>query len=310
MELTNITELIPRDGMLALLRLCGDRQIGAACSDYEIFRAFCHAVPLLEGHPLPRSIHEALQRELGFPLKLAPDTCDRWWRACAESLVLNPRSQPLTLKAPVNEEWRPPAWRINQTALVLDGARLLHTEADSWRAWEREMRSALDEFCKAGGSVVRLVPTADACDRVPDLYHVEQALKRKEDNPVLTAQLFRCLAQELQKRDMTLWLDTDSCGARAVSLLAYAERCVGLPRLIWTCTDRDTFEALRDWQSLPHGFEMRFAVKDGISDGELREIARSYPIGRLWKLRHQSYGNGMTTLEFFEFEIREKSLDR
>lgn len=305
MELTNITELIPRDEICALLHLCGveERQIGADCSDYEIFRAFCQSVPLLVGHPLPRSIDDALERELGLPLKLAPDTCDRLWRTCAERLAVEPRSQPLTLTAPLQGEWKTPDWRIGQRALVLGGANLLPTEADSWKAWEIEMRSVLDGFGKTGGSIVRLAPDAKACDTVPDLYHVEQALKKQEASPVLTAQLLRFLAAELQKREMTLWLDADFCGARAVSLLSYAERSVGMPRLIWTCTDRDTFEALCDWQARPHGFEMRFAVKDGISDGELREIARSYPLGRLWKLCDQTDENGMTALQFYECKI-------
>lgn len=300
MELTNITELIPRDEICALLHLCGaDGRIGADSSDYEIFRNFCHVVPLLVGHPLPCAIQDALQRELGLTLALSPDTCDLLWCACAERLALETRCQPFVLSAPSIVEWRMPNWHIGQTALVLDCASLLHTEADSWNGWETEMRSRLDEFCKKGGSIVRLAPDADACDTVPDLYHVEQALKKREAPSVLTAQLLRFLAAELQKREMTLWLDTDFCDARVVALLSYAQRSVGLPSLIWTGKSSDTFEALRNWQACSHGFQMRFAVRDGITDGELREIARSYPLGRLWKLCDQTDGNGVMTVKIY-----------
>lgn len=306
MELTNITELIYCDAIGDLLRLCGvdEREISADASDYERFRALCHAVPLLTGHPLPCAIREALRCSLGLDLPLSPETCDDLWIACAERLATETRRRPLTLSDPDRVDWKSPDWHIRQTAWVLDGTQLLDTQTETWDAWEREMRGRMDECCRADGAVVvRFSPDTDACGVIPDRYHVEQALQKRETSPVLTAQIFRFLAAELQRRGMTLWLDTDSCGADAVSLLTYAERCVGLPDMIWTCKTPDAFAALRDWQTRPHPSQIRFAVRDGITDGELREIARAYPLGRLWKLCDPIDGNDATSVQIYECRI-------
>ena len=310
MTATNITELIWNDAICGVLRLCGanECELGHSASDYEKFRALCRAVPYLSGHPLPTQLSVILRERLGVVLAPSSKTCDRIWRLCAERLLEFPLPAPIPLPtfSPERVERNPSAWHKLHTLSVLDGACLLSTNADSWLVWETEMRSAWDRSCKARGGAVRFTPDAAACDVIPDPYHVEQALQKGEDSPVLTAQVFRFLAAELQKREMTLWLDTDLCGARILPLLAYAERSVGLPKLIWMCKTRDAFEAICNWQMCPHECEIRFAVGDGITDGELQALAQVYPIGRLWRLSDGRQRGDGTSIEIYECE---KSLD-
>lgn len=302
MELTNITELIRNDDTRGLLRLCGvdERRIGEDASDYELFSALCQAVPLLTGHPFPHALEKALQSELGVTPSLSPDNCDRIWRVCADRLYESRRQEPLTLAQTDDTAWTPSAWRVKSRHLVLDGSTLPATRASSWSAWEAEMRTVLDGFCRQGGSIVRLAPDAQTCDEIPNLYRVEQALKARRYAPVLTAQVFRFLASELQKRDMMLWIDTSLCGKDIQKLLVYAESRVGLPSLIWTGTDSNTCRELWRWQACAHGFEIRYAVSDGITDDELHVIARSYPVGRLWKLCEQAHTGDVMTVVVYE----------
>ena len=302
MELTNITEWIRCDEILGLLRLCGadERQIGTSGSDYEFFSALCRAMPLLTGHPLKTAIEKALQNELGMTQLLSPDTCDAIWRACADKLLEDQRLAQPTLSRADGAEWTSPAWRALKTHLVLDGATLLQTNASSWSEWEAEMRSSLDDFGRRGGSIVRLSPDAAACAEIPNLYRVEQSLKSGEASPMLTAQVLRFLAVELQKRDLWLWIDTAFCGKDALNLLGYAERHVGLPCLIWTGNAPDTCQAFFEWQSCAHAFEIRFAVRDGISDDALRSIAKAYPQGRLWKLGKDTKEGDLIPVTIYE----------
>lgn len=298
MELTNITELIRNNETCGLLRLCGadEQQIGANASDYAFFSALCQAVPQLTGHPFPHALAKALQNELGVTLSLSPNHCDRIWKACADRLYESRRCEPLTLAQSDEPEWTPLAWRVKGRHLVLDGSVLLQTKTCSWSAWDAEMRRVLDGFCRQGGSIVRLAPDAAACLEAPNLYRVEQALKEGKSAPVLAAQVLRFLASELQKRDMMLWIDTAPCGKDIQKLLSYAESRVGLPSLLWTGTDANVCRELWHWQSCAHGFEIRYAVCDGITDGALQEIARSYPVGRLWKLCEESHTEDTMTV--------------
>ncbi len=299
MELTNITELIRTEEICRLLRLCGidERQIGADASDYEFFSALCHAVPLLMGHPLPHALDDALQSELGVTLPLSPDFCDTLWKACADRLLSMPRFQPLTLTLSDAPKWMPPKWYATGTHFVLDGSKLLQTKSSSWSEWEAEMQMELDLFCKSGGGVVSLSPDAAACAEAPNLYRVEQLLRKGESAPMLTSQVFRFLVVELQKRNRMLWLDTALCGKQILNLLHYAERTMGLPSLIWTGTGHDTCQALWKWQSCAHDCEIRYAVSDAVTENQLQAIARSYPIGRLWKL--SSDRNDAETLKIY-----------
>lgn len=286
MELSNITELIRTDEICRLLRLCGadERRIGAEASDYEFFSTLCDAVPLLTGHPLLHALENALKNELGVTASISPDTCCILWKTCADRLLQIRRFKPLTIAPFEAPDWTPPMWRVDQTHILLEGASLLPTKACSWSEWEAEMRVTLDVFCKSGGDVVLFAPDAAVCAEVPNLYRVEQSLRHGVHTPMLTAQVFRFLAVELQKRNMILLIDTKLCGEGVLNLLNYAERSVGLPRLIWMGADRDTCQALWAWQSCPHGFEIRYAVNKAITDRELQAIAHTYPIGRLWKL--------------------------
>lgn len=294
MTATNITELIWNNDICGTLRLCGidAREIDASVSDYEKFRALCRAMPMLRGHRLPMQIGQLLRDRFDLSLMPSPETCDRLWLLCADKLAEHSFCKPLVLP-PIRSEsmkWNSPMWYPLYTVSVFDASLFLHTKAESWYAWETEMQERLDDFLQDGRYAVLFKPTADMCEKFPDIYHVDQALKKRDDPPLLMAQLFRFLSVELSKRNATLLLDADRCGKGILSFLTRIEQRVGLPQMVWMSEELPTRDALIAWQACARSAEIRYAVRASVTDDALREIAARYPLGRLWMLAENGTG--------------------
>lgn len=291
----NITELIWNEELCGLLRLCGaeEREIGATASDYEKFRATCHAIRLLAGHSLPMRLAAILSRYFRIETPISANTCDEIWKKTADMLLYHPISQEEIAVASVFDREQPSPVLQNRLSLsaAFPATLFVRTRSESVDAWMREIESVLRDANLRGCQTLFFGLPAVYSDRKPDLYHVDLVLhqpkKVKTDLDLLYAQMMRSVSQICQRLGIKLLFRAECEAEDAVTLLSRVEREVGLPPVIWTTPREDTRNALIEWSKARHENEVIAALtqSDYADDAALLEAtaqwACRYPVGRL-----------------------------
>lgn len=290
----NITELIGREEMRLVLRLCGtgEDECGETASDYEMFRAFCRVTPLLSGHLLLARARAILREGFGITETPSCCTCDAIWRETADLLLQAPRAAD-SFEGLLWEEGNPALLSENRVSLssAFPATLLVRTRAGSFDSWMREIESVLCDAAARGCKSIFFGLPEPYTDRRPDVYHVDQALhkprREKPDLDLLHAQLMRVVAQLSQGLGLRMILRVE-CGAEdAVAVLGRVEREVGLPSLIWTTAREDVRDALVKWSAEEHGGEIFAALTESDFPSEearsaiVSAWATEYPVGRL-----------------------------
>jgi len=292
--ITNPIELFWSDELLALLRLCGQKEemIGERASDYDRFLSLCRALPLLKGHPTRNWIASVLEKH--FDLKELPteETAPTIWKNLCECLFENPISP----KDLVSGAWLcdglvlPNNLPANITP-VLDANLLLKTQSQTTAAWSARIAETVAHFAAKGCKkiVLHLTHTFDFV--MPSIYHVDRALTlAKRDSEVinlLTCQLMRELCVAAQKYNLLLTLVCNGNSAALVSLLEYTEESVGLPRICWSTREAREAHTFLDFSAKPHKSEILAALpyEFAMTQNELLSTIESwqvrYPVGRL-----------------------------
>ena len=291
---TNAGELLRFPECYRLLRLCGipTRECSDEASDYELFRSFARALPILTGHPLKEDLC-AFWKDLfkGIPLP-SPDSCDEIWQKTAAYLLANPITAETLLKN------APCACLVGVEALeqtpagirpIVDAKDLLKTRVRSLADWQGETASAVEKMRSKGGDVVRICLPDDYRFEIPDLYHAEQALlqdrRTQQQEWVLLSQLVRGICS-LGCSSVRLLLEIECDARQAADLLEYVERTVGLPTLFWASSPQNA-DAMLTLQAREHAREMAWCWRlrelpsKGELLGELEAVSARYPLGRL-----------------------------
>lgn len=298
-ELGNVTELIAREELARLLRLCGvEESVITHGSDYDRFFALCKVVPLLTGHPLLCKLRFLCARGLGVEEPLSVSNCAVVWQKTAQKLLETPLT-PFLLASRLMGDGHV-AWLCQgelpqdlpqSVPPVLFFDDWIDTGAHDLDAWTRQIECAADAFCARGCDRVYLTLPASFHDIRPDPYHVQQALgkgeRTQEDRCLLIAQAVRILCGLCREKKLALILSVDCDGEDVTSLLERTERDVGLPTLCWTATRTDTRDALLSLQARPHDNRWDFALELSRYPSSLalsyavEEAASVYPLGRL-----------------------------
>ncbi len=295
MSLGTLTEMIGRESLVRLLRLCGAQACETAdtASDYEVFRAFCRSAEYLSGHPLLARARAILKQCFSIDEPISPETCDAIWKSTADALLQAPISIDLDAVELNTETCIPQLREENRISLAsaFPATLLARTRSGSFDAWMREIGSVLTDARARGCTRVFFGLPAPYTDRKPDIYHVDQVLhqarRQKPDLDLLYAQLMRTLAKHARELGMELILRVE-CGAEdAIALLDRVERDVGLPPLVWSAADADTRDALIEWSSKQHDravtaalIERDYPTADAL-DESVSVWATVYPVGRL-----------------------------
>lgn len=251
MKASNVTELMLGDKVEQLLKLCidGHSEKGRKDSDYDRFLRFCRLVPLFAGHPLQNSAAQYLKRYFDTELAIIPENAEKLWRLTAEQLLLSDvdiASFSIVDQADGGFSLPPLSDGDPYTSFLV--LLLAQTQAQSWHEWREELQSTLDAILASDPLRILRIDLDDvgcAAQR-PSLYHVEQALQKKKrtnnDRAILTAQLVRFVCEYAQATAarLTVFLHTP----RAVELLAYCHKTVGLPPLLCTVCDCRVQDAL------------------------------------------------------------------
>ncbi len=292
--ITNPIELFWSDDLLALLRLCGEKEerIGERASDYDRFLALCRTLPLLEGHPTRAWIAAVLEKY--FNLKELPteETAPAVWRILCETLL----QDPLAPKDLVRGVWlcdslTVPSVLPKNINPTLNANLLLHTNTKTAAAWSAEIASVVAHFAanRCQKMVLRLQKGFDFV--VPSRYHVDRALtlakKDREAINLLTCQLMRELCIAAQQHNLLLVLICEEDPAALKRLLEYAEGNVGLPRICWSARAAREAHALLDFTAQAHKSEVfaAFSYENVMTQNELSDALGAwqvrYPVGRL-----------------------------
>lgn len=295
MSCQNLTELIGRDRLIRLLRLCGAEvcKTSEAASDYEMFRALCRSAEALSGHSLLARAQVILSQCFSIPEPLSIDTCDDIWHKTAEMLLMRPLSQEMLEMTDTPLSQAPVLSLEHKCALssAFPARLFTRTRAGSFDIWMREIESVLGDAAKRGCTTVWFGLPEPYTDRKPDPYHVDLVLhKPRRDNAdmdLLYAQLMRSLTQICQRMGLCLFLRVECAAEDAVQLLSRVEREVGLPTLIWTTPRKDLRDALITWSAQRHESEILAALTqsdypepDTLS-AAIADWATVYPVGRL-----------------------------
>ncbi len=292
---TNPGELLWRDGVVPLLRLCGipEREITPKASDFEHFRAICRAYPLLSGHPLCQELDALWQSIFAEHISLAGDP-DILWRMAVEELLRVPHAReahlPLTPWNCLVTTRTPP--RLPKGALPMpDGAMLLETDAECYTAWREEIQTLIGDFAANGCRQVLLQLPSHLSFAPPAIYHIDRALAARKPSPEQTAllwiQLFRELCEACCLQHLALYVSFAGTSDAAIALLTYANQTVGLPSLFWSAVSYATVDAVLRWQGSTPGLDMRLCITLANAPsaeelaGEIRRCAARFPIDRL-----------------------------
>ncbi|MBQ9784638.1 MAG: hypothetical protein IJW29_03965 [Clostridia bacterium] len=288
---SNATELLWSKDLERLLRLCGipEREIDARASDYERFAALCKAFALLDGHPMQfylKSFLRAYFPSLPMP---EPETCECLWRGIADNLLANPRTPsdflptaPIGILLPSLEIPALPP----QLTPVLDADLLLRSQGRAYGEWRAWIAETVERFSQNGARQVRVRLARDFSFAQPNVYHVEQALKKTTDaHDLLLCQLVRELCEVCARCSVALLLEADCDAREAASLLRYARKAVGLPRVNWCASG--AADELLDFQADACGESMRRCLRsaDALTADALyqtiADAATRYPLGCL-----------------------------
>lgn len=310
LNLSNVSELIFDSDLYALLRLCGagELEIGEHASDYDRFKAFCNAAPMLLGHPIIPKIATLLKSCFGIDLPCSPDTCDEIWRIVSDKLTLAPMTGWDCVKA-VNQMEMPRVLLGRDQLVKMDmipteiepvlcGNTLIHTAATNWGAWETEMSQAIERCIEKGShSIYFKISDALSYD-IPSLYHVEQALRgdHNENIDLLLTQALRQLCLICCQKGLTLYLEIESKDAsRVVLLLERIYKSVGLPNTVFFSREISTVEAMIALSGqiesgfLRLGFMTAYYPSDRELEAAYDAIIARYPAGML----HVFYGDDL-----------------
>lgn len=293
-SLSNLTEAIRSEEMNALLRLCDVAEKDIHGSDYVYFSSVCKVFAHFVGHPLHDHIAALLKERFSLSENLSSDNCPEIWRQTADMLFESPLKA-LDLLPREECAWlcdgvTLPALPSNVTP-VLNAALLLETGKNDLAAWQAEILEVITDFSQKGCHTVLLTLPYDFAFVMPDVYHVGQALTKRNRSCVtrslLLAQLTRFLCEKLLKTDMRLHLRVECRGGEAVALLSYVESCVGLPFFAWSAPDSRDWDALLAFVSRPMRAESRMCLwTSDIPEKEaaislLRLAASRYPMRRI-----------------------------
>ena len=292
--ITNPIELFWSDDLLALLRLCGQKEesIGERASDFDKFQALCRAFSLLEGHPTRAWILSVLEEH--FSLKEIPNekNATELWQILSQALLERPiAAQDLVGGAWLCDATTVPAHLPTHITPVLHANRLLQTNAKNTLAWSAEIASTVAHFAENGCKNILLHVTKDFDFATPSLYGVDRALSlAKKDRTaldLLTSQLVRELCTVAQKHDLLLVLVCDENASAVATLLQYCEESVGLPRITWSAQRVREAQALFAFTAQPHQNKIHAALlyENVMTQAELSNALESlqvrYPVGKL-----------------------------
>jgi len=292
MHATNLTELIRTDALDGLLRLCGtEERVLTHGSDYDFFLAVCRALPLLCGHPFPKSLHCFLSEQFAITQPITPDSTAVIWRAVADELLLCPTAFPVSIKPQPPEEWTLPQLNVQKEVSIWGADDLVNVAADSMQAWESELRTRFD--ARDGASRILLTLSERAAEQKPNPYRVRLSLQAKprtsEDLALLRAQAVRffCLAAKRHGEPLILRVGEDC--RNPVGFLEWLEETAGLPSLL-VAASKKAFPPLLAFASRAHSLPICLAIdrarypSRAAFEADVRELAESYPLGRLWVL--------------------------
>ena len=159
------------------------------------------------------------------------------------------------------------------------------------KAWYAEIRAYCASAAFAESEGVYFVLPSDYTFASPNPYAVDRILpngeRTREEQSLLTAQLLRVLAEECILRQASLALRVECDPEQALLLLAYLERFVGLPTLIWCLPPSADASGFLRFNGEMHKRSVCCGLlKQDFADQEmrrafLRAYAKQYPLGRL-----------------------------
>lgn len=288
---TNLTELIRTEELCALLRLCGVGE-GALThgSDYDFLLSVSKALPLLEGHPFPQRLHGFLEEHFAITQRLTPDTAAEIWHTVADALLTRPREFPADLHSHTALSLSLPPLALQANAVLWRADALVNTKAVTWKDWEGELQTALEQKVESGASHILLTLTNEAAKQSPDPFHVGKSLentaKSDDDRALLAAQLIRFFCVAAAKQGLTLVLSVRADAKNAVAFLERMERTVGLPPLTIVMR-KELSPKLLSFASRVHSHPVTLAIDrsrystDTAFEMATSVLARCYPLGRL-----------------------------
>ena len=292
--ISNPIELFWSDDVLALLRLCGEKEenIGERASDFDKFQAILRALPQLEGHPTRAWIASVLEEYFDLKELPQPEKAPQIWKLlCDRLLEIHLAPQDL-----VKGDWLCDALTVPNNLPkhinpVLNANLLLAITAKKVMDWSAEIAATVSRFRENGCQKIVLNLQEDFAFVLPSIYHVDRALslakKDREATNLLTCQLVRELCTVAQKEDILLVLICNSNPGDLVSLLEYTEENVGLPRVCWSTRAIKDAYTLLTFAAKPHKREMLAALPYEIvmTKNELSSAIESwqvrYPVGKL-----------------------------
>ncbi len=282
MPITNITELIRNNSLTDLLRLAGAKQeeIGESASDYIYFQAVCRAIPLLQGHkfvPLLYRLFELMQ--IDYSPK-SPNA-ESIWMQCSDYLERNdltigcledlqPKSTPLIFDS----------WHKSGIHRLLNVDSWQQTKACDWTAWERE----LNDSWKMASSCDYIKLSIDLPEKTPSLYHVDLALRSRQDDRILSAQLLRFLCMACRNENKTLLVEVKPQQAsRLCAYLKRLENTLELPSLVLSVPTMQDLQPILEFAKQPHKSCIRLGASRNVLNSalDIPSIAATYPIGCL-----------------------------
>lgn len=292
-SVSNATELLWSDEWERLLRLCGipEREIDERASDYERFAALCKAFSLLDGHPMQLYLKSFLKTYFPSLPMPSPDTCEQLWQGIADELLQKTckptdflPTEPIFFLMPTLDVDVLPSPLLP----MLNADLFLKTDARTYSEWRDWIHTTARRFHQAGARAARVTLGRAFAFVWPDLYHVEQALKKPSslEDDLLICQLFRELCEVCEALSMELLLEVDCQPQAAIALLRYAQKSVGLPAINWSADGVSAREILT-FQSEVRGVYMNWCLRssDCLTEDMLvmaiKKAASCYPAGRL-----------------------------
>lgn len=292
--ITNPIELFWSDELLALLRLCGQKEemVGERASDYDRFLSICRSLPLLEGHSTRAWIASILEEY--FNLKELPteETTPTAWKNICAGLMQKPLSpQEFVSGAWLCDALVVPTYLPHNVTPVLNANLLLNTTAQNATVWSEEIAATVEHFAEHGCPKIVLQLPNDFAFIAPSVYHIDKCLQsakhsRDADN-LLLCQLMRELSSVAQQNKLLLLLVCKANAGEVSNLLEYCENSVGLPRVCWSLREVREAHALLTFTAKPRKNEIFAALpyETIMTEHELFDALESwkarYPVGRL-----------------------------
>ena len=289
MQKTNIAELMLNDDVNKLLTLCRGRQQdnGAYTSDYDAFVRFCRCLPLFYGHPIQASAQRYLRSVFDVDLSIIPQNAEKIWQLTAETLLTATDAVPPFLIAEESTTLSVPPLSAGVEYTSFPASFLIQTNANTWRTWQAEMRTNLDQMLAQNPErLIRFDLNECACLQRPTLYHVEQALQKKDrtekDSALLLAQVLRFACAYAQERGAGLLICSDT--PHVAKLLTYCHKEVGLTCALCVTCDEPTQDVLIELiQSTAAPICLGLDYHDFSSHCNFEEatvsLAKKYPLG-------------------------------